>query len=172
MVPPPSQSQTPPEPKMHEGEPTNEELALEPPDGGVQACATVAGGFMVYLAGLGYFNAYGVYQGAFSSRFVAQRSDMFFADFYVREFMTARTPSEIAWIGSCQIALQFALGLAVGAAFDAGHFHGLMIVGSFIYCLSLWILSLAKPNQYYLVFLAQGIGRPGSSHLASHPKHF
>lgn len=31
----------------------------EPPDGGFRAWATVAGGFMIYFAGLGYFNAYG-----------------------------------------------------------------------------------------------------------------
>ncbi|KAJ7471822.1 major facilitator superfamily domain-containing protein [Mycena latifolia] len=101
----------------------------EPPDGGLRAWATVAGGFMVYVAGLGYFNAYGVYQ-----------------DYYVREFMTRRTPSEIAWIGSCQIALQFILGLPVGRAFDAGYFHHLMIAGSLIYCAALW------------VFLTQGVG--------------
>ncbi|KAJ6602504.1 major facilitator superfamily domain-containing protein [Mycena vulgaris] len=119
----------------------DEAQAEKPPDGGLRAWATVAGGFMVYVAGLGYFNAYGVYQ-----------------DYYAREFMTNKTPSEIAWIGSCQIALQFILGLPVGKAFDAGYFHHLMIVGSFIYCFSLWMLSLAKPNQYYLVFLAQGVG--------------
>ncbi|KAJ7159840.1 major facilitator superfamily domain-containing protein [Mycena crocata] len=77
---------------------------------------------MIYVAGLGYFNAYGVYQG------------------------------------SCQIALQFVLGLPVGNLFDRGYFHHLMIGGSFIYCFSLWILSLAKPNQFYLVFLTQGVG--------------
>ncbi|KAJ7475200.1 major facilitator superfamily domain-containing protein [Mycena galericulata] len=129
--------QSPPETTMQCGELRGEEV----PDGGLRAWATVAGGFMVYFAGLGYFNAYGVYQ-----------------DFYVREFMTEKSPSEIAWIGSCQIALQFVLGLPVGKAFDAGYFHHLMIVGSLVYCFSLWILSLAKPNQYYLVFLAQGVG--------------
>ncbi|KAJ6482133.1 major facilitator superfamily domain-containing protein [Mycena vitilis] len=111
------------------------------PDGGLEAWAAVAGGFMLYVTGLGYFNAYGVYQ-----------------DFYVREFMTEHSPAEIAWIGSCQIALQFTLGLPVGKAFDAGYFHHLMIAGSLIYCFSLWALSFAKPNQFYLVFLTQGVG--------------
>ncbi|KAJ7119481.1 major facilitator superfamily domain-containing protein [Mycena epipterygia] len=129
--------QTPPGTRNKCGDAQGEEI----PDGGLRAWATVAGGFMVYFTGLGYFNAYGVYQ-----------------DFYVREFMKAKSPSEIAWIGSCQIALQFVLGLPVGKAFDAGYFHHLMIVGSLIYCFSLWMLSLAKPNQYYLVFLTQGVG--------------
>lgn len=72
--------------------------------------------------------------------------------------MTHRSPSEIAWIGSCQIALQFVLGLPVGKAFDAGYFQHLIIAGSLVYCAALWILSFAKPNQYYLVFLTQGVG--------------
>ncbi|KAJ6510425.1 major facilitator superfamily domain-containing protein [Mycena sanguinolenta] len=133
----PGTDQTTSEPKMNSTEKPAEQL----PDGGLQAWATVVGGFMVYMAGLGYFNAYGVYQ-----------------DFYVREFMTESSPAKIAWIGSCQIALQFVLGLPVGKAFDAGYFHHLMIVGSIIYCFSLWMLSLAKPNQYYPVFLTQGVG--------------
>ncbi|KAJ7714082.1 major facilitator superfamily domain-containing protein [Mycena metata] len=128
---------TQPVPKYKSNEKQTEEL----PDGGLQAWATVAGGFMLYVAGLGYFNAYGVYQ-----------------DFYVRQFMTRYSPAEIAWIGSCQIAIQFVLGLPVGKLFDAGYFHHLMIVGSIIYCFSLWALSLAKPNQYYLIFLTQGVG--------------
>ncbi|KAJ7280356.1 major facilitator superfamily domain-containing protein [Mycena rebaudengoi] len=118
-----------------------ETLEREVPDEGLEAWATVAGGFIIYFTGLGYFNAYGVYQ-----------------DFYVREYMANKTPSEIAWIGSCQIALQFILGLPVGKAFDAGYFHHLMIAGSIIYCFSLWMLSFAQPNQFYQVFLAQGVG--------------
>jgi len=72
--------------------------------------------------------------------------------------MTNKTPSDIAWIGSFEIALQFFLGIPVGMAFDAGYFHHLMIGGSFIYCFSLFMLSLAQPGQYYQIFLAQGVG--------------
>jgi len=72
--------------------------------------------------------------------------------------MTNKTPSEIAWIGSFEIALQFLLGIPVGIAFDAGYFHHLMIGGSLIYCFSLFMVSLAKPEQYYQIFLAQGVG--------------
>ncbi|KAJ7640157.1 major facilitator superfamily domain-containing protein [Mycena rosella] len=110
----------------------------EPPDGGLRAWATVAGGFMRLPRHL-------------FGRPPHSRSSDPPVDFYVREFMTNKTPSEIAWIGSCQIALQFILGLPVGKAFDAGYFHHLMITGSLIYCVALWTLSLATPNQYYLV---------------------
>ncbi|KAF8170723.1 major facilitator superfamily domain-containing protein [Mycena galopus ATCC 62051] len=137
---PAATDRTPPEPKNNLTEIHAEQVL----DGGLQAWENVVGGFMIYMAGLGYFNAYGVYQ-----------------DFYVREFMTEHSPAKIAWIGSCQIALQFVLGFPVGKAFDAGYFHHLMIVGSIIYCLSIWMLSLAKPNQYYLVFLTQGVGNLG-----------
>ncbi|GLB42998.1 putative MFS general substrate transporter [Lyophyllum shimeji] len=112
-----------------------------PPDGGLVAWMTIVGGWLVYFCGLGFFNSYGVFQ-----------------DFYVRKFMTNKTPSEIAWIGSFEIALQFFLGIPVGIAFDAGYFHHLMIGGSFIYCFSLFMVSLAQPGQYYQVFLAQGVG--------------
>ncbi|KAJ7902706.1 MFS general substrate transporter [Mycena olivaceomarginata] len=138
---PVSHLSTGPAPDKTTSEASTERHAEQVSEGGLQAWATVAGGLLVYMAGLGYFNAYGVYQ-----------------DFYVREFMTNNSPAEIAWIGSCQIALQFLLGLPVGKAFDAGYFHHLMIGGSLIYCFSLWMLSLAKPNQYYIVFLTQGVG--------------
>ncbi|KAJ7186746.1 major facilitator superfamily domain-containing protein [Mycena filopes] len=106
---------------------------VEPvPDGGLGAWAAVAGGFMIYMAGLGYFNAYGVYQ-----------------DFYVREFMTKYSPAEIAWIGSCQIAIQFVLGLPVGKLFDAGYFR----------LPHLLLLALdAQPRKTESVFLTQGVG--------------
>ncbi|KAF7329004.1 Riboflavin transporter MCH5 [Mycena venus] len=83
----------------------------------------------------------------FSFRLYLNYIGSVYQDFYCRQFMTKNSPAEIAWIGSCQIALQFLLGFPVGKAFDAGYFHHLMIVGSLIYCFSLWMLSLAKPNQ-------------------------
>ncbi|KAJ7034713.1 major facilitator superfamily domain-containing protein [Mycena alexandri] len=95
-----------------------------------------------------------------------------YQDFYVRQFMTRYSPAEIAWIGSCQIAIQFILGLPVGKLFDAGYFHHLMIVGSIIYCFSLWALSLAKPNQYYLARMGIGLGLTFLPALAVAAHHF
>ncbi|KAG6825739.1 hypothetical protein H0H92_002611 [Tricholoma furcatifolium] len=114
--------------------PRGASVDTSPPDGGFQAWMTIAGGWLFYFCGLGFFNSYG-------------------------------------WIGSFEIALQFLLGIPVGIAFDAGYFHHLMIGGSLIYCFSLFMVSLAKPGQYYQspsplvwskhivqIFLAQGVG--------------
>ncbi|KAF5378130.1 hypothetical protein D9615_007571 [Tricholomella constricta] len=120
---------------------TQQEIDQGPPDGGLVAWMTIAGGWLIYFCGLGFSNAYGAFQ-----------------DFYVRKFFTNKTPSEIAWIGSFEIALQFFLGIPVGIAFDAGYFHHLMIGGSLVYCFSLFMVSLAQPGQYYQIFLAQGVG--------------
>ncbi|KAJ7634826.1 major facilitator superfamily domain-containing protein [Roridomyces roridus] len=50
------------------------------------------------------------------------------------------------------------IGLVVGKLFDQGYFHHLMIAGSTIFVFSLFMLSLAKPHQYYQIFLSQGLG--------------
>jgi len=39
-----------------------------------------------------------------------------------------------------------------------GFFHPLTMIGSLIYIFSLFMLSLAKPQKYYQVFLSQGLG--------------
>ncbi|KAG8762278.1 hypothetical protein FRC11_010137 [Ceratobasidium sp. 423] len=96
------------------------------PDGGVAAWATVAGAWLVLFCTFGYVNAFGVYQ-----------------DYYTRIFMTNKSSSDIAWVGSTQICLQFLLGAVSGKLFDEGYFHAL--VGS-------------KERQFYQIFLPQAIG--------------
>ncbi|KIL66114.1 hypothetical protein M378DRAFT_75796 [Amanita muscaria Koide BX008] len=92
------------------------------------------GGTQGWLTLLGsYINAFGVYQ-----------------DFYVREYLTKYSPSAIGWIGGIQLFLMFSSGLLTGSAFDLGYFivlHGV----------ALFMLSLSKENQYYQIFLAQGV---------------
>ncbi|QRV97284.1 major facilitator superfamily transporter [Ceratobasidium sp. AG-Ba] len=111
------------------------------PDGGVTAWATIHHRWLVLFATFGYANAFGVYQ-----------------DYYTRIYMTNKTSSEIAWIGSTQLCLQFVMGLVSGKLFDSGHFHATVGAGSVLCVFSLFMLSLAKPNQYYQVFLPQAIG--------------
>ncbi|QRW05964.1 transporter MCH4 [Ceratobasidium sp. AG-Ba] len=92
----------------------------EIPDGGLTAWATVLGAWLVLFATFGYANAFGVYQ-----------------DYYTRIYMTNKTSSEIAWIGSTQICLQFVMGLVSGKLFDSGHFHATTLNDSqFIYVIS------------------------------------
>ncbi|KAG9127643.1 hypothetical protein FRC07_011229, partial [Ceratobasidium sp. 392] len=112
-----------------------------PPDGGVVAWTTVAGAWLVLFCTFGYVNAFGVFE-----------------DYYSREYMTNQTSSNIAWVGSTQLCLQFAMGLVSGKLFDAGYFHATVAAGSFLYTFCLFMLSLAKENQYYQVFLPQAVG--------------
>ncbi|KAF8890382.1 MFS general substrate transporter [Infundibulicybe gibba] len=78
--------------------------------------------------------------------------------YYTRAFLTSHTPSSIAWIGSFQLMMPFALGIVSGKLFDMGYFRPLVMVGSALFTFSLFMLSLAQHDQYYQVFLSQGLG--------------
>ncbi|CAA7270135.1 unnamed protein product [Cyclocybe aegerita] len=110
-------------------------------DGGVKAWVTILGAWLVLFGTFGYLYSFGVYQ-----------------DFYTRHFLSNHSPSKIAWIGSFQLMMPFALGIVSGKLFDAGYFHAIEIFGASIFTFSLFMLSLAKPQEYYQVFLSQGVG--------------
>ncbi|KAJ7779715.1 MFS general substrate transporter [Mycena metata] len=57
------------------------------------------------------------------------------------------------WIGSLQSMTPFALGIISGKLFDEGYFHALEIFGGMTFIFSVFMLSPAKPPQYY-----QGVG--------------
>ncbi|KAG7095539.1 hypothetical protein E1B28_006277 [Marasmius oreades] len=79
-------------------------------------------------------------------------------DFYTRDFLSNKSPSDISWIGSFQLFMQYAPGIFVGRAFDAGYFRLMLALGSLLEVFSLLLLSLAHKGQYYQVFLAQAVG--------------
>ncbi|KAF4612794.1 hypothetical protein D9613_011747 [Agrocybe pediades] len=110
-------------------------------DGGKDAWATLIGAWLVQFCTYGYVSAFGIYQ-----------------DYYTKDFLSLHSPSAISWIGSVQLFLQYAPGLLVGHAFDAGYFHHVVALGTFLQIFSMFMLSLAHRNQYYQVFLAQGVG--------------
>jgi len=118
--------------------PPNPRIAI--PDGGLEAWATVAGSFLIMFCGFGYCTSFGVYQ-----------------DFYVRTYLLHSSPSAISWIGSVNIFIILSGGFIAGRLHDRGYFYALIYGGSFLIALSLFMLSLARPNQFYQVFLAQGI---------------
>ncbi|KAJ6619169.1 major facilitator superfamily domain-containing protein [Mycena sp. CBHHK59/15] len=121
-----------------------EELDLQPPtfpEGGLQAWGTVAGAFLVQFCGFGYTTSFGVYQ-----------------DFYTRDYLTQTSSSAISWIGSINALLLISGGLVSGRLYDRGHFHILLYGGSIFMCFSLFMLSLCKPEKFYQIFLAQGLG--------------
>ncbi|KAJ7827453.1 MFS general substrate transporter [Mycena leptocephala] len=119
----------------------SEEEFKKVPDGGLTAWMTVAGAWLVLFSTFGYLYAFGVYE-----------------NFYVLEYLPNHSPSSIAWIGSFQLMMPFALGIVSGKLFDNGYFHAVEISGGVIFSFSLFILSLAKPFQYYQIFLSQGLG--------------
>ncbi|KAF5325114.1 hypothetical protein D9619_009565 [Psilocybe cf. subviscida] len=110
-------------------------------DCGKNAWMTVAGTWMVQFCTYGYVSAFGIYQ-----------------DYYTRSFLSHSTPSDISWIGSFQLFMQYAPGILVGWAFDAGYFRHMIALGSIIQILSMFMLSLARAQSYYEVFLAQAVG--------------
>ncbi|KAG1733960.1 major facilitator superfamily domain-containing protein [Suillus lakei] len=129
-----------------EGYPVTEDsnppsLLDEFPEGGLAAWTTVLGSFLVQFCGFGYATSFGVYQ-----------------DFYTQHYLTKQTSSAISWIGSFNLFLVTSVGLVSGSLYDRGYFYHLMIVGSLLQSFSLFMLSLSKPDQYYQIFLAQGLG--------------
>lgn len=116
-------------------------LSDEFPEGGLAAWTTVFGSFLVQFCGFGYATSFGVYQ-----------------DFYTQHYLTKQTSSAISWIGSLNMFLVTSIGLISGSLYDRGYFYHLMIAGSLLQSFSLFMLSLSKPDQYYQIFLAQGLG--------------
>ncbi|KAJ7606610.1 major facilitator superfamily domain-containing protein [Roridomyces roridus] len=115
-------------------------IGIEIPDRGFQAWATVAGSFLIMFCGFGYSTSFGVYQ-----------------DFYVREYLLRSSSSTISWIGSVNIFIVLTGGFVAGRLHDRGYFYPLMYGGSLLMALSLFSLSFAQTNQFYQVFLTQGI---------------
>ncbi|KAJ7604834.1 major facilitator superfamily domain-containing protein [Mycena polygramma] len=122
-------------------------LELSPPhsiadegEGCRTAWLTILGTFLIQFCTLGNINAFGVYQ-----------------DYYTRHSLSNKTPSDISWIGSFQLCMQYAPGILVGRAFDAGYFHHMIALGSFLQVASIFMISLTQWHQYYQVFLAQAV---------------
>ncbi|KAI0309494.1 MFS general substrate transporter [Amylostereum chailletii] len=120
---------------------TPKPIAAEYPEGGFQAWMTVFGALLLQFAA-GYTNVFGVYQ-----------------DFFVQNFLSDFTPSQISWIGSVATFITFSGGLISGRLFDRGYFYPLIIGGSVLVVFCLFMLSLAQPQHYYqVVFLTLGLG--------------
>ncbi|TFK98997.1 MFS general substrate transporter [Pterulicium gracile] len=110
-------------------------------DGGTKAWMTLAGSFIMIFCASGHMNAFGVYE-----------------DYYTREFLNSHSSSKIAWIGSLQVFLLGSLGIPGGYAMDRGYFHTVMLFGSTLLVVSLLATSFAQPQQWWQIFLSQGLG--------------
>ncbi|KAK7017171.1 MFS general substrate transporter [Favolaschia claudopus] len=120
---------------------TSESASLSFPEGGVRAWATVVGAFLIQFCGFGYTTSFGVYQ-----------------DFYVRDYLSHSSSSAISWIGSVNALLIISVGLFIGRLYDRGHFRLLLYGGCFLQAFSLFMLSLARRQHLYQMFLTQGVG--------------
>ncbi|KZT61339.1 MFS general substrate transporter [Calocera cornea HHB12733] len=111
-------------------------------DGGLIAWSTVAGAWLCMMCTFGYANSFGVFQSA-----------------YVTENLSNYTASDIAWIGSTQNFLLFAMGIPAGLLFDMHKFRTELVVGSLMHIGCCFALSAAQNGQFYQFFLSQGLGQ-------------
>ncbi|KAF8653629.1 hypothetical protein AX16_003781 [Volvariella volvacea WC 439] len=122
------------------------------PEGGLWGWLTLFGATLSQYCTLGYTSAFGVYQ-----------------DYYVREYLSNYTPRDIGWIGGVQVLFIFSSGIVTGRAFDRGYFHHMIIASTILHAVALFTLSVTHQNQYYQVFLSQGVCLGISSGLAYVP---
>ncbi|KAG5649893.1 hypothetical protein H0H81_001626 [Sphagnurus paluster] len=108
-------------------------------DEGWRAWATLIGATCALTATFGYINAFGVYQ-----------------DFYTRAGVASA--SSISWVGSTQLFFAFLMGLPAGKLLDMGYFRQTIFTGSLLFVFSLFMVSLAHHDQYYQIYLPQGLG--------------
>ncbi|CCM02901.1 uncharacterized protein FIBRA_05015 [Fibroporia radiculosa] len=78
--------------------------------------------------------------------------------YYSHGFLDNESASAISWIGSLQQFLDLALAALGGHLLDRGYFRHVVVTGSVLFNLCLFMLSLAQPHHYYQVFLTQGLG--------------
>ncbi|KAJ5338690.1 hypothetical protein N7452_005418 [Penicillium brevicompactum] len=104
----------------------------------LRGCARVLGAFFML------FNVWGL-NFAFGS----------FQSFYSLNYIPTSTVSDIAWIGTIQSWLLIVGGLLSGPLFDLGYYRTMIFAGSFFGAFGMMMLSLA--NQYYAIFLSQGV---------------
>ncbi|KAF2495234.1 MFS general substrate transporter [Lophium mytilinum] len=106
-----------------------------PPDGG-KAWIQVAVAHLVICETWGQISSYGVFQSYYSGTL-------------------GHPPSDISWVGSCQIFLLFFIGTFSGRATDAGLFRPVFMLGVFFQVLGIFMTSLS--TKYWQLFLAQGV---------------
>ncbi|KAJ7201076.1 MFS general substrate transporter [Mycena pura] len=115
--------------------------ALTFPEGGLSGWLTVFGSALILFSTFGVSLSFGVLE-----------------DYYTRNFLNHSSASDVSWIGSMQLFLDFSIGLPAGKLFDDGHYRMLMTSGTAIFIFSFFMLSVCEPNRYYQVFLSQGVG--------------
>ncbi|KAL1846475.1 hypothetical protein Daus18300_014245, partial [Diaporthe australafricana] len=107
------------------------------PEGGLRAWLVVSGSAATMFCTFGYLTGFGIYQ-----------------QWYGDNQLKSYTQSDISWIGSVQIFLNFSGGLAGGPILDR-YGSVAMLPVSISYVVSLVLTSFCK--EYYQFFLAQAV---------------
>ncbi|CAK7197400.1 hypothetical protein SEUCBS139899_000046 [Sporothrix eucalyptigena] len=111
------------------------------PDGGTRAWLQVLGSWVIMVETFGLVNTFGVYE-----------------TYYETELLVGKkggSATEIAWIGSLQVALLLISGVVAGPLYDAGYFIYLISSGLFFIVFGLFMTSLC--TEYWQIILAQGL---------------
>jgi MFS family permease len=108
------------------------------PEGGLGAWSVVLGSFLGLLAALGMMNTVGIYHA-------------YIAEHYLQDY----PESTISWIFSMYVFLAFFCGIQIGPIFDAHGPRYLVIAGSILLCLSMFLLGIC--TLYWHFFLVFGV---------------
>ncbi|PVH94306.1 MFS general substrate transporter [Periconia macrospinosa] len=110
-------------------------------DGGLRGWSAVVGAWLIQFAMVGAVSAFGSFQ-----------------TFYEQTWLKTYSHSEIAWIGSLQLFLEFFLGVIGGVLLDGGQWRYTVGGGSALFVFTFFMLSLCKAGQFAPILLSQGIG--------------
>ncbi|KAI9632849.1 putative transporter [Dioszegia hungarica] len=113
-----------------------------PPDGGRDAWLVVLGGFLLMYVSFGFITSFGQFQS-----------------YYLANQLSTYSKSTVAWIGSIQLFVTFALSLPAGRWFDAHGMRGPAISGTVCFTGSLIAVAFCKEfYQFLLAHLLYGFG--------------
>ena len=105
------------------------------PEGGLQAWLVVLGSFSGMVAAFGYMNTIGIYQAYISTHQLSEYDE-----------------ATIGWIFSVYVFLSFGCGITIGPVFDAYGPRFLILGGSILLLLSVFLTSIC--TQYWHFMLA------------------
>ena len=78
-----------------------------------------------------------------------------FQSFYEISYLSSKSSSSIAWIGTIQSALLVIVGVLAGPLYDFGLYRFMLVAGAFLVLLGLFTLSFS--TTYYQILLSQGL---------------
>ncbi|KAH7369981.1 riboflavin transporter MCH5 [Rhexocercosporidium sp. MPI-PUGE-AT-0058] len=108
------------------------------PDGGLEACLVVLGGWLCLFCSFGWINCIGVFQ-----------------EYYQEHLLSGYSSSTVSWIPSLELFMMFVGGPVFGKVFDNYGPKWLLLAGTFFHIFGLMMTSLS--TKYYQFILAQGV---------------